>query len=142
MFDKPAPPPFVRAPDGAPARSRASVRAMAGSKDGLRTGDACERRRARRRGVRLTWGKALDASDRFLCECLVVNRSQGGARLRLTRKVALPNVFHYFDDTERAIYVAQVVWRQDDIVGCRMGLSPLRGKEDVVARMSSPYYAI
>jgi hypothetical protein len=141
MVDKPAPPASVRSSDAAP-RQHTPARAMAGSTGELPSGDPRERRRARRRGVRLTWGKALDASDRFLCECLVIDRAQDGARLRLARKVALPNVFHFFDDIENAIYAAQVVWRQNDIVGCRIGLSPLCGKEDVVTRMSSPLYAL
>jgi hypothetical protein len=103
---------------------------------------AAERRQDRRRGVRLNWGKALDASDRFLCECLVVNRSRGGARVRLARRIGLPLRFHFFDDAEKALYDARVVWRQGDLVGCRLALSPLRNKQEVVKRMSGRYYAV
>lgn len=101
-----------------------------------------ERRRDKRRGVRLTWGKALDVSDRFLCDCLVMNRSHGGARLRLARRIALPTSFHFFDDAETALFAGSVVWRQGDIVGCRLTLEPLHGKEETVKRMSGRYYAL
>ncbi len=101
-----------------------------------------ERRDGKRRGVRLAWGKALDRSDRFLCDCHVVNRSPGGARLRLARKIALPAAFHFFDDGEGAIYAAEVAWRQGEVVGCRLALAPLRGMGEFVKRMSGRYYAV
>ncbi|MEK4035310.1 hypothetical protein WOC76_07075 [Methylocystis sp. IM3] len=101
-----------------------------------------ERRSDKRRGVSLNWGKALDTSDRFLCDCLVLNRSHGGARLRLARKLALPTSFHFFDDAEAALFAGSVVWRQGDIVGCRLTLEPLHGKEEAVKRMSGRYYAL
>ncbi len=101
-----------------------------------------ERRRDKRRGVRLNWGKALDVSDRFLCDCVVLNRSHGGVRLRLARKIALPAAFYFFDDSEGALFAGAVVWRHGDVVGCRLGLEPLHGKGEVVRRMSGRYYAL
>jgi hypothetical protein len=39
-----------------------------------------DRRREKRREVRLNWGKALDLSERFLCDCRIVDRVVGGVR--------------------------------------------------------------
>ncbi len=101
-----------------------------------------ERRREKRREVRLNWGKALDVSDRFLCDCVVMNRSHGGARLRLARRIVLPASFHFFDEAQSALFAGSVVWRQGDLIGCRLALEPFRDKEQVVKRMSGRYYAL
>lgn len=103
---------------------------------------AVDRRSAKRRDVRLNWGKALDRSDRFLCECLVVDRSAGGVRLRLARGVLPPTRFHLYDDNDAAVYAAQIIWRRGAEIGCRISLSPMRGKSDVVRRMSGRCYAL
>lgn len=101
-----------------------------------------DRRRYKRWRVRLKWGKALDLSERFLCDCLVVNRSDCGARLRLARKIALPTTFLFFDDAAGALYAGRVIWRQGGFIGCRLSLEPLGGRPEVVKRMSGPYYAL
>lgn len=103
---------------------------------------AADRRREKRRDVRLNWGKALDLSDRFLCDCRVVDRAPGGVRLRLARMIAAPTRFHFFDEAEGALYAAQVVWRRGAEIGCRLSMSPLRGKAHVARRMSGRYYAV
>lgn len=128
----------VHPPAGAAALSRWRARLVkAAPSERL-----AERRRHKRRGVRLNWGKALDISDRFLCDCVVLNRSQGGARLRLARKIGLPAAFHFFDDSESALFAGAVVWRKGDVIGCRLTPEPLRGKGEVVKRMSGRYYAL
>jgi len=104
--------------------------------------EAPERRRERRRDTRLTWGKALDPSGRFLCDCRVVNRTPGGLRLRLIRKIALPTQFHFFDETAGALFAARVCWRRGDDIGCRLSPSPLRNMAHVAQRMKSRYYAL
>lgn len=103
---------------------------------------APERRREKRRGARLNWGKALDPSGRFLCDCRVVNRTRDGLRLRLARKVALPAHFHFFDDVDGALFAARICWRRGDEVGCRLSPSPLRDMAGVAQRMQSRYYAL
>lgn len=102
-----------------------------------------ERRREKRRAVRLNWGKALDAGDRFLSECLVVDRGVGGGiRLRLARVVAIPPRFQFFDDADGLLYAARLVWRRGQEVGCRLARQPTTDKQQTLRRMRGPYYAL
>lgn len=101
-----------------------------------------ERRRERRRGARLRWGKALDGADRFLCECVVADHASGGARLKLARNIALPQRFQFFDDASGAVFAAQIVWRRGVEVGCRLSRAPTPGKTGLVRRMLSACYAL
>ena len=101
-----------------------------------------ERRREARRPRRLRWGKTLDADDRFLTECLVVNRTIGGARLHLARNIVLPTRFQLFEDDAGVISGAEVVWRRAHEIGCRLALTPTPGKQSIVDRMRARYYAL
>lgn len=100
-----------------------------------------ERRSERRRDARLKWGKTLDVADRFLCECLIADRTSGGARLKLTRSLSLPARFYLYEDDGGAVFSAAVVWRRGREIGCRLSLAPL-AKRDIVRRMRSRYYAL
>jgi len=101
-----------------------------------------DRRRERRRITHLKWGKALDCADRFLCECVMCNRTTGGACLRLARNIVLPTKFQLFDDDSGAIFDAQVVWRRGGEIGCRLSLSPNSDKTRLARRMRQRYYAL
>ena len=101
-----------------------------------------ERRREKRHAVRLNWGKALDAGDRFLSECLIVDRGGGGLRLRLARVVAIPPRFQFFDDADGLLYAARLVWRRGQEVGCRLARQPTTTKPQTLRRMRGPYYAL
>ena len=101
-----------------------------------------DRRNEKRRVARLRWGKALDRADRFLCECVVSNRTSDGACLRLTRNVVLPQRFQLFEDDTGALFDAQVVWRRGAEIGCRLARAPTQDKARVARRMLSRYYAI
>lgn len=99
-----------------------------------------DRRGDLRRKARLRSGKALDERDRFLCDCVIADRSADGACVRLARNVALPQKFRLYDDVAEALFAATVVWRRGADIGCR--LSPAPGKAQVVRRMRAPYYAL
>lgn len=101
-----------------------------------------ERRQAKRRAVRLNWGKALDGGDRFLSECLIVDRGGDGVRLRLARARVIPARFQLFDDSDGLLYAARVVWRRGQEVGCRLAHAPTPGKQQVIRRMKGPFYAV
>lgn len=101
-----------------------------------------DRRGAPRRIARLKWGKALDPADRFLCDCVIADRGEGGARLRLARNVVLPPLFQFFDEDSGEIYAARIVWRRGIEIGCRLSWSATSGKTQAVRRMKSRYYAI
>lgn len=128
--------------DGLSALARWRL-ARAGAPSYERLSDkAPERRRDRRRDVRLNWGKALDLSERFLCDCRIVDRASGGVRLRLVRNIAPPPRFYLFDEAEGAVFAAQIVWRRGSDIGCRLSTSPLRDKVHVARRMKGRCYAL
>lgn len=101
-----------------------------------------DRRRENRRPCRLRWGKALDLNNRFLTECLVVNRTLGGARLRLARNIVVPTRFQLFEDDTGAISAAEVVWRRAHEIGCRVTPTPSQEKQAIIDRMRARYYAL
>lgn len=101
-----------------------------------------ERRCDKRRRTRFAWGKALDDSGRFLCDCLIADRSVGGARVLLARRVALPRAFRLFDDGDGRIYGAAVVWRRESEVGCRLFDAPSDGRARAERRMGARLYAV
>jgi hypothetical protein len=118
------------------ARRRSVVSFLRGAES------APERRRESRRPGRLKWGKTLDEADRFLSECLVVNRGGGGACLRLTRNIALPAKFQFFDDASGETFAARVAWRRGVEIGCRLSRAPPCDKDHVLRRMRNRYYAL
>jgi hypothetical protein len=100
-----------------------------------------ERRREARRPVHLQSGKILDRGERFLTEFLYRNRTEGGIRLRLARRVPLPRFILLYDDQRRALHAAKVIWQNGADAGCRMkGCWP--HSEKLLRRMSGPYYAV
>lgn len=101
-----------------------------------------DRRRESRRPRRLRWGKALDADNRFLTECPVVNRSLGGACLRPAGNIILPARFQLFEDDTGGISVAEAVWRRKREIGCRVAITPSREKQAIIDRMRARYYAL
>lgn len=101
-----------------------------------------DRRGEKRRIAHLKWGKALDCADRFLCECVLSNRTRGGACLRLARNITLPQKFQLYDDDSDEIFDAQVIWRRGGEIGCRLSLTPRTDKAPVARRMRERYYAL
>jgi hypothetical protein len=109
----------------------------------MRLGDAPgDRRGEKRRTARLKWGKALDCADRFLCECVLNNRTSEGACLRLARNITIPQRFQLYEDDSGEIYEAQVVWRRGGEIGCRLAPAPTENKPRVAQRMRGQYYAM
>ena len=103
---------------------------------------APERRSELRRPSRMKWGKILDERDRFLCECLILNRTVNGAGLRLTRAIAPPQRFQLFEDDRAEIFGALLVWRRGAEIGCRLSRTASPGKGAVVRRMCGKFYAL
>jgi hypothetical protein len=102
-----------------------------------RDASAGEKRRAPRRRTRLRAGKILDRANRFVVDATILDRSCAGLRLRIARDVALPDIFHFYDDESETIFVARIAWRNQALVGARRGpgvsatlrqLMALRGK--------------
>lgn len=131
----------TRVAEAASARTRFWRRETGPSFQRLEDGEI-DRRLAPRRAARLKWGKTLDDRDRFLCDCVIADRTESGARLRLARNLVLPATFQLFDETNDAIYASRVVWRRGVEIGCRLSCAPTSGKTQIVRRMTSRHYAI
>jgi len=103
-----------------------------------------EKRSERRRRTRLRAGKILDCRNAFLIECLVHDRSPDGARLRLVAPVALPDSIRLFEDEDRRLAAADVIWRNGQEIGIRFrpGQSDLAMTARARAAMAGPYYAV
>ena len=109
----------------------------------VRLGDAAaDRRLEPRRSAHLRWGKALDERDRFLCDCIIGNRTPAGACVKITRNVAIAKKFQLYEDDSSALYEAYLVWRRGTELGCRLSREATHGKERVILRMRSAYYAL
>jgi hypothetical protein len=82
-------------------------------------GGTAERRNALRRrvlkGATLSFNRGYSAF-----ECVVRNRSDGGARLSLAETFALPMTFRLTISGETETHTAHVVWRGLDQVGVRL----------------------
>ena len=79
-----------------------------------------DRRIGNRRDVRLRSGKLLDIRRRFLCECLVRDRSLAGLRLTLGRDCRVPNEFFFFDDETLELVCLTLAWWRSLTVGVRI----------------------
>ena len=70
-----------------------------------------ERRSDQRRRTRLRSGKVVHLDNAFIVECRIRERSEEGARLQLARNVEVPDRIGLFDDAERSIKTAEIIWR-------------------------------
>jgi hypothetical protein len=103
-----------------------------------------DRRQPPRKRTRLRCGKILDRNGKFLIECQVHDRTVKGAHLRLMSAVTLPRIIQYFDDEQRAIFEAEIIWRKNTEVGIhfltKLNAQALNaGKRSAVA---GKYYAV
>jgi hypothetical protein len=73
-----------------------------------------------RRRTRLRSGKIVDLRNRFLCDCLLHDRSHGGLRVRLVQDVALPPRIRIYDDEAHGLIAVDIVWRRGRDLGIRM----------------------
>ena len=103
-----------------------------------------ENRGAGRQRTRLRSGKILDAANRFLCDCLIHDRSASGLRLALPRNLGLPPQFRVHDDETGAVDVVATVWRRGAVVGVRYSApaNPAPVKPSFRFALRGRYYAI
>ncbi|PNG27958.1 PilZ domain-containing protein [Methylocella silvestris] len=78
-----------------------------------------DRRGAPRRRTRLRSGKLLDKNNRFLIECQIRDRSDGGARLRLFSDIPPVAAIRLYEDCPERLLDAEIVWRKEDELGVR-----------------------
>lgn len=100
------------------------------------------RRREKRRDVRLQSGKIIDQGEQFVVECLFRNIGETGCMLRLRKSIGLPNRIRVYDDVAREILSLLVVWRRGPDIGCRI-IAPRRAaSERLMKRLEGPFYAV
>ncbi len=97
-----------------------------------------------RRRTRLRSGKILDQANKFLCDCLIHDRSTTGLRLALPRGAELPAQFHVHDDETGHIDPVALVWRRGAVVGVRFtpDAGPVSVKPSDRAALRGRYYAV
>lgn len=106
--------------------------------------DSLEKRGARRSRTRLRSAKLLDLGDRFLCECVIRDRSPTGLRLVLHRNLPTPSHLKLCDDENHEVAFVRVAWRRGMQIGVR-----ITGRDEsawsrpgVRAVLRGRYYAI
>lgn len=103
-----------------------------------------DHRGAGRRRTRLRSGKILDQTNRFLCDCLIHDRSATGLRLALPRNLGLPPTFRVHDDETGEVDAVAQVWRRGAVVGVRYAPAsgPVRVKPTDRSALRGRYYAV
>ena len=109
-----------------------------------RDAEFVDRRIGERRDVRLRSGKLLDMRRRFLCECLVRDRSMAGLRLTLGRDCRVPREIYFFDDETHELVRLTVAWRRSLTVGVRIFRNHAEPaiESQVRAMMRGKFYAV
>jgi hypothetical protein len=107
-------------------------------------GDRREHRAFGRRRTRLRSAKVLDSANKFICECLVIDRSASGLRLTLGRNIGLPRYFRVHDDESGAIEAVATVWRRGATLGVHVtgALGPTALKPIERSALGGLYYAV
>lgn len=107
-------------------------------------GTRIEKRSSARRRLRLRSGKLLDAQNRFLCECLVRDRSGQGLCLVLARNIGLPIRCRLYDDETGSLHAITTIWRRSALLGVRycFAAKPVAIKESDRSALRGRYYAV
>ncbi|MDH7798673.1 MULTISPECIES: hypothetical protein [unclassified Beijerinckia] len=103
-----------------------------------------EKRRTPRRRTRLRAGKIVDSNNQFLSECVIVDRSARGIRVRPMRKVALPQFFRLYDDLDKKIVDVCRVWSDNGDIGVvlRDVWESAQTAKHPCATLGGKYYAV
>lgn len=103
-----------------------------------------EKRRAPRRRTRLRAGKIVDSNNQFLSECVIVDRSSRGIRVRPMRKVALPQFFRLYDDLDEKIVDVCQVWSDNGDIGVvlRDAWESAQAAKHPCAALGGKFYAV
>ncbi|MFD2236335.1 PilZ domain-containing protein [Aureimonas populi] len=101
-----------------------------------------ERRNDPRRRTRLRPGKLLDMKGGFIADCMILDRSAAGVRIRRFEPGALPEEFLLLDEREGERWAARAVWQEKTEAGLvREGLAEQPDRREMT-RIAGPYYAV
>lgn len=103
-----------------------------------------EQRMEERKRTRLRSGKLVTLEGQFLTECHFQDLAEGGARIRIVSKSAIPDRFWLFDDQYCGALVTEIVWRKDTDFGVRFvpdaNIAPL--SDSTLNALSGKYYSL
>lgn len=101
-----------------------------------------ERRGDGRTRTRLRPGKILAMDGTFVADCLILDRSAQGARIRVLGSESVPEAFRLIDEAGRESFFSRTVWERGDEAGLSLaeGSGPM-GTRDFLAA-AGPYYAV
>lgn len=102
-----------------------------------------DNRLTRRKATRLRPGKILSSDGIFLGDCAIVDRSAGGARLRLLDgDRPLPDDLWVYDETAMVRHGARLVWTAKGQAGLSFAgeAEPVEATE--AERIAGRYYAV
>jgi hypothetical protein len=84
-------------------------------------------------------GRIYDLQQRFICDCVIRDRSSHGARLLLPKNVTPPNMICFLDEELKEFLRAEVRWRQDREIGIfKLRLGDERWTRPARAAAASP----
>ncbi len=117
---------------------------LGGHPDSQTRRDDLGRRGERRLRTRLRSAKVLDAKNKFLCDCAVVDASKGGLGLRVAPHIPIARQFCLHDDLTREVLSVAVAWRKGASLGVRIlykdAIERLKPVER--AALSGRYYGV
>lgn len=79
-----------------------------------------DKRRTERLRTRLRGGLLSDPRSKVIVDCVIQDRSQTGARLRLAQDKPLPKVFLLSDEVSKIQFQAQLAWQKGRDAGVRL----------------------
>ncbi|MGD0640346.1 MAG: hypothetical protein ABSC22_06325 [Roseiarcus sp.] len=103
-----------------------------------------DHRAAGRKRTRLRSAKILDSANKFVCDCLIHDRSASGLRLTLAQNLGLPAHFRVYEDESGEVDVVETVWRRGAVLGVRYSraLGMVSIKPSDRAALRGQFYAI
>ena len=102
-----------------------------------------DRRGDQRRRTRLRSGKIISDDGQFVIECLIVDRSALGGKLRLPKLSPLPARVMLYDDQSGELLQATVIWRRDRETGIRFSATERNERFRAIAdAMRRKFYAM
>ena len=84
----------------------------------------------------------MRADGTFVADCLILDRSAQGARIRVLGSESVPEAFRLIDEAGRESFFSRTVWERGDEAGLSLaeGSGPM-GTRDFLAA-AGPYYAV
>ncbi|NDV85720.1 PilZ domain-containing protein [Aurantimonas aggregata] len=101
-----------------------------------------ESRNAHRRRTRLRPVKLVTASGRFIQDGTALDGSANGARILRYEAIPLPARIAVFDESDRTLRAASIVWTQAMEMGVRFAGPARAASPAEIARLTGRYYAL